>query len=252
MSSIPTSEIVSSIILDFGKHKGKSLEELASSQEGLSYMEWLLKQHDVGKKPYYAELLRRWSAANPDKQPPMPPDVNIIQFGTKYKGKHVDEVVKDISFVKWVIDQPFFKYQPEVIRNRFREALDEHSGASGLALVGEEPITFGKYRGKKPAEMLKDVEYCKFLVQSEWFKKNLLYKAVLRASEGHPMIEEDPKQPQQKKLVPPGTYALAPGTVAFDPKNFGAKPTTVAFNAGGVVSAPVIMDDGVYDDPDDY
>ena len=39
----------------------------------------------------------------------------------------------------------------------------------------EETITFGKYKSKKLSLVLKDREYCKWLIQQDWFKSNYEY-----------------------------------------------------------------------------
>jgi len=38
--------------LKFGKHKGKTVEELSNSDEGLSYLDWLLKNTDENDPKY--------------------------------------------------------------------------------------------------------------------------------------------------------------------------------------------------------
>ena len=42
-------------------------------------------------------------------------------------------------------------------------------------------ITFGKYRGKKLEVMLKDRDYCKWIINEDWFQTNYeyLYNKVL-------------------------------------------------------------------------
>lgn len=204
-------------VLDFGKHKGKNLGSLTQTDDGVGYIDWLLKQPDINKKPHYKYLVDVWNTLG--KQLPEKKDENIIQFGSKYKGKHVDEVIKDIPYITWVINQPFFQFQPDIIKHKFREAIDESKGASGFALISEEPITFGKYRGLKSSDLLKDTEYCKFLAEKDWFKTNPLYKMVIKALENPQLVEENNKANTSSSTKK--GYASQPGVFAFDPLSFG-------------------------------
>ncbi len=82
-----------------------------------------------------------------------------LKFG-KYKDKDLSEVIKDQSYCKWLISQPFVK---EEIKKYINDNCD----------MNNHIMRWGKYKGKSIGEIFdNDKKYIFYLENNDYVKEN--------------------------------------------------------------------------------
>jgi len=184
----------SATLIKFGKHKGKTAEQLLVSDR--PYLEWLVAQ------PFFTEYLiyqkvrdllgvvgntpvsTSGSSSTASSTLPVN-EAGTVNFG-KYKGQSPSVLFADTKYCQWLVDQDFFKKNKlyaEVIKlvggSSATPSSIYESGSSGIFVAGDDgTVAFGKYRGQPLATLYSDGGYCKWVIQQEWFAKNPLFAKV--------------------------------------------------------------------------
>ena len=175
----------------FGKHRGKSVAEVASSD--LGYLSWVLKESETWDRPLNENLrkaiqdtLSGTVATNPSVVTSGEP---LVNFG-KYRGSPLSVLLADRPYSTWCLQQDFFKRNPlfskvaEVVGSS--EVVSVYStGTSGIQVPGDGgTVSFGKYKGQQLSTMLADGEYCKWVVKAarDWNKEPRDFDKIVEAS----------------------------------------------------------------------
>jgi uncharacterized protein (DUF3820 family) len=203
----------STTLIKFGKHKGKTAEQLLVSDR--AYLEWLVAQ------PFFTEYLiyqkvkdllgvvgdapvsaSGSSTTESSTLPVMPGnEAGTVNFG-KYKGQSPSVLFADTKYCQWLVEQGFFKKNKlyaEVIKliggSSTTSSIYE-SGSSGIVVAGDNgTVAFGKYRGQPLATLYADGGYCKWVIQQEWFAKNPLFAKVKEVADRTAVKSSAPESP---------------------------------------------------------
>lgn len=219
-------------VLKFGKHKGKTINDLLGSDRG--YLEWLVKQDFFKEYTIYAQVVaalggpdavtQLGEAASASASASTSASASVsneapagtVNFG-KYKGQATSVLFADTDYCKWLINQDFFRRNSlyhEVLKLLGESAVKAtsvyESGSSGIVVPGDNgTVAFGKMKGQPLGVLLADVGYCRFLLSQSWFAKNGIYAKVKEVVDKAPVVSAS-SGPARYESPPPETPPGSP------------------------------------------
>lgn len=183
-------------LLNFGKHKGKNLTDVA--RDFPDYLQWLMQQqffrdykiYDevraiVGTLPSNTALPRSSSAVPAATAITVVGSCQTVPWG-KYKDKPLSDLLADLDYCQFLIKQPWLVEKKDIYP-RVRDAVAASSGSvtAPYSVIDDtsEPVKIGALKGRPLAELYADTKECTRLLSCGWFHKYALYPAVKGAVE---------------------------------------------------------------------